>query len=126
MKKAAKKSPVKKEEKPEKQVKTIRLLAAPILRLKFDLTRKFTIQDSEIGAKTSGKYLLPAKDLATGETVQVALPTQVMEILESSYRDRSYIGRSFAVTKYRYAAESKAWSKRAAYLVKEIEIAGEK
>lgn len=119
-----KESPVKPEmSAPVSSVRTVRMVAAPILRLKFDLTRRIRILDSEIGARSAGKYLLPAMDFETGKTVQVALPAEVVRILEAGYPGRSYIGRSFGITKHRYVSESKAYSKRAAYSIDEIEEA---
>ncbi len=110
-----------KEKRPE-QAKILKSLAAPILRLKFDLVRRVRILDSAIGAKLAGKYLLPAECVDTLARVHIALPADVVSILERAYPDRSYVGRSFQIIKHRYVSESRAYSKRAAYSVDEIEF----
>ncbi|MHB8563076.1 MAG: hypothetical protein ACYDDA_03855, partial [Acidiferrobacteraceae bacterium] len=99
----------------------VRVVAAPILRLKFDLKRRVKILDSAIGERHAGKYLLPARDLGTDATLQIALPADVLQILENAYPDRGYIGRSFQIVKHRYVSESQAYSKRAAYSIDEID-----
>ena len=99
---------------------TIRVVAAPILRLKFDLNRRITILDSSIGGQRQGKYILPAIDLDTNARVEAALPADVVAILEKAYPARSYIGRSFSIIKHRYVSESYAYSKRAGYSIDEI------
>jgi len=109
------------EQKPD-QTKILRRIVAPVLRLKFDKALEITILDSEIGGKRAGKYLLPAFDRATSSHVHVALPPDVVAILENAYPARAYLGRSFRVIKHRYISESRAYSKRAAYTVDEIEF----
>ena len=101
-------------------VKILKRLSAPVLRLKFDKALEITILDSEIGGKMAGKYLLPAFDRATSSHVHVALPPDVVAILEKAYPRRAYIGLSFRIIKHRYISESRAYSKRAAYTVDEI------
>ena len=123
-KKAAKRkeSPVNPEKSaPAGYVKTIRLVAAPVLRLKLGVTCRIKIIDSEVGARLAGKYLLPAVDFETGKTVQMALPADVVKIFEAAYPGRSYLGRWFEITKHRYVSESKAYSRHAAYSINEFE-----
>lgn len=108
------------EQKPD-QTKILRRIVAPVLRLKFDKAMEVTILDNEIGGKRAGKYFLPAVDRATISHVHVALPPDVLEILEKAYPGHAYIGLSFRIIKHRYISESRAYSKRAAYTVDEID-----
>ena len=117
LEKNKKKKPVAVAESPKPSTRVVRVIAAPILRLKFDVTRRIRISDSEIGAKEAGKYLLSAIDYETGKKVQIALPAEVVEILERAFPGRTYIGKLLAITKHRYVTESKRYSKKAGYSI---------
>lgn len=104
--------------------RVIRSVSSPILRLKFDVPRLVRFTDGDIGGLFAGKYQLPIIDLQTWARARAVLaaPRELVGILERSYPNREWVGRSFRVIKRRHVSESKAYSKRACYTVDEIEV----